>query len=451
MKLLALLSVPALAFGAAALTRAEAPMTLTTAWPDPLPSTPGAEVLIAVRATNHGERAVTITGQEDTTSHSFRISNLPLRVEPGESAVLEVRGVTATRLGIHANPIRLRLDPSAESTVRAPVIVHSKFEPQVAEVDFGVVEAGSSPSQVIVFSSEEVPTFALQEPLEHSALTEVKVQEDKRSVRLTLRDDLPWGPHRSQLLLSTGSTLQPHIPIETTVEVRGDVVPSTYSVEMGLQRQSSAMPFVVRLEDLRGAPLELGAIKAEGAPLNVEQSACPSPSESCRMLSLTLAAGEQTGVVGGVLKVGLPDHGQELSISYGGLLVSDSTRIQEIDSSDQNSAVSDLPSVLQQISSSGRVIEFPAPEGTGPLLRWRVSNDKSVFGYLIYRSEREEGPFERINPELVIAYSGEESSPVEYKWRDTSARTGQSYWYRVDVLERSGIRKTLASPVRMDN
>lgn len=406
---------------------------------------------IGVRATNHSDQAVEISGQINNESHAFRVINLPQRLEPGETVVLEVRGEASSRPGIHANPIKLSLEPAAEVTIRAPVIVYSMFDPQVVKVDFGVTPSGSSPSEIVAFSSEELPDFKLKIPSDQPRSVEVAIDDNGKSVRFTLRKDLPWGQHREAFMIPTDSAAQRYIPVEILAEVQGDVLPSTFSVEMGLQRESSAAPFFVRFVDVNEARLLLGDVRVEGSPLRIEEMDCPIPSESCRMLSLALVAGERTGVVGGVLRVPLPEHGQELAINYGGLLVSDATRVQEIDSADTVSAPADLPSVLQQISTSSRLIELPVPEGSGPLLRWRVSNDKSVYGYLVYRSEQEAGPFRRLNPLPVAAYAGEESGPVEYKWRDTSARLGQSYWYRVDVLERSGLRKPLTPPVEMQN
>ncbi|PZQ15489.1 MAG: hypothetical protein DI564_09190 [Rhodanobacter denitrificans] len=82
----------------------------------------------------------------------------------------------------------------------------------------------------------------------------------------------------------------------------------------------------------------------------------------------------------------------------------------------------------------------PAPEST---LRWKARDEAGTYGYLIYRSDAEAGPFRRINARIVPKQSNPD---VGYVYIDRDVVPGKTYYYRIDGVSEAGVKKPL-SPV----
>lgn len=78
-------------------------------------------------------------------------------------------------------------------------------------------------------------------------------------------------------------------------------------------------------------------------------------------------------------------------------------------------------------------------------LTWRVKDEKAVFGYIVYRAEHREGPFRRVNAEIIRRHR--EVPTDQYRFDDRSAETGKTYYYFIDVISEHG-RKQRLSGVR---
>lgn len=82
----------------------------------------------------------------------------------------------------------------------------------------------------------------------------------------------------------------------------------------------------------------------------------------------------------------------------------------------------------------------PAAEST---LRWKARDEAGTYGYLIYRSDAEAGPFRRINARIVPKQSNPEAG---YVYVDRDVESGKTYYYRIDGVSEVGVKKPL-SPV----
>lgn len=82
----------------------------------------------------------------------------------------------------------------------------------------------------------------------------------------------------------------------------------------------------------------------------------------------------------------------------------------------------------------------PAPEST---LRWKARYETGTYGYLIYRSDAEAGPFRRINARIVPKQSNPDAG---YVYVDRDVTPGRTYYYRIDGVSEAGVKKPL-SPV----
>jgi hypothetical protein len=107
----------------------------------------------------------------------------------------------------------------------------------------------------------------------------------------------------------------------------------------------------------------------------------------------------------------------------------------------------DLKSALQKSTQATAATPPADPPGHGPLLKWQVSNENNIYGYLVYRGDVENGPFLRVNKDIVHVDAGKgDGITSTYAWRDDSATAGKTYWYYIGMLYRDGTKQQLSGP-----
>ncbi len=83
----------------------------------------------------------------------------------------------------------------------------------------------------------------------------------------------------------------------------------------------------------------------------------------------------------------------------------------------------------------------------GVLLKWTTESEIDNAGFYIYRSETKNGDFKRLNTKHIQG-AGTTSERNTYTWKDTTTKPNVNYYYRIQDVSNTGIRKTLAT-VRM--
>ncbi len=73
-------------------------------------------------------------------------------------------------------------------------------------------------------------------------------------------------------------------------------------------------------------------------------------------------------------------------------------------------------------------------------VKWATASEVDNFGYDVYRSQSEEGPFERLNPE-VIEGAGTTDEPTRYRYVDDTIDPHTTYYYYVESISMSGVRE----------
>lgn len=73
-------------------------------------------------------------------------------------------------------------------------------------------------------------------------------------------------------------------------------------------------------------------------------------------------------------------------------------------------------------------------------VKWRTASEVDNFGYDVYRGESPEGPFERINPE-VIEGAGTTDEPTSYEFVDRDIDPRRGYYYYVESISMNGVRE----------
>jgi hypothetical protein len=88
----------------------------------------------------------------------------------------------------------------------------------------------------------------------------------------------------------------------------------------------------------------------------------------------------------------------------------------------------------------------PAPPAGSPApalsntIKWSTASEVENFGYDVFRGDKEEGPFTRLNAK-TIAGAGTVDEPRAYQYVDASIEPGKAYWYYVESISLAGVRE----------
>lgn len=74
------------------------------------------------------------------------------------------------------------------------------------------------------------------------------------------------------------------------------------------------------------------------------------------------------------------------------------------------------------------------------VISWSTASESDNFGFDVYRSETEQGPFVRISTE-PLAGGGTTDLPRNYRFVDETIVSGQEYFYYVESISLSGQRQ----------
>lgn len=82
-------------------------------------------------------------------------------------------------------------------------------------------------------------------------------------------------------------------------------------------------------------------------------------------------------------------------------------------------------------------------------LKWSARSEASVYGYLVYRADRRQGPFLRINAEIIHAKpAGEDETINNYVYTDISAEPGTTYFYYLDTISKEGYKDRFSGVIK---
>lgn len=88
----------------------------------------------------------------------------------------------------------------------------------------------------------------------------------------------------------------------------------------------------------------------------------------------------------------------------------------------------------------------PAALARPRVVRWSTATEFESYGYHVYRGPTPDGPFERLTDDPLPG-AGTTDVPQHYRYEDTSAEPGQTYYYFVESVSTSGRTRRL-TPVR---
>lgn len=417
--------------------------------------------------TNTGHSTILFTNASDKPVKIFGVTpaydkdgvgtfKFPASVAPKTSVNIPVTVFSGMDAGDHRHIFNIDTDIAKHPRVQA--LVHlfglSVLEDPEPKVELGTVNTNAAaPAMTVQLASREVPDFHIARIVETPDFATAKILPDGHTVSISGNSAASWGRHDGFVKVALNSSAQPQAWIAVTADVHGDVIPSANPVEMGVFR-TTKLPFVVQLKSRDGKPVKLGKVAIENIKATATKEACVGGAAGCAQISVKVADDQPGGRVEGKLLVELSDFHRQLPIDIGGLYLPESVKVHSLDEAAQKNPKSssaeapplDLKSALQK-STSVAPPPLADPPGHGPLLKWQVSNENNIYGYLIYRSDAENGPFLRVDKDIVRVDAGKGDGVTStYAWRDDAATAGKTYWYYIGMLYRDGTKQQLSGP-----
>lgn len=334
--------------------------------------------------------------------------------------------------------------------------VNSILDQAKPTISFGVVNAENLATSRadVTLSSQEVPSFKITKIIQTPSYLAANISDDGQKIVASLKPNTPWGIHKDALIVATNSQRQPLVRVSTDVDVHGAVVADSNPFGIGLLRQGEKKEVTIRVTDRTHKPLRLENPELTKLSGNAEIDRCIPDAADCRLLKFRFDDKQTLGSIVGNIALSVPDYRETLRIYLWGLLVKRDAEILDMDkemskqsAASASSEVQPKQSISDMLSNATKAVELDDPSGNGPLLKWQVSNEQALHGYAIYRADRADGPFTRVNDHTVLVKDNGTSS--QYAYRDVSAQSGKSYWYYVGVVYRDGHKQKLTDPQKV--
>jgi hypothetical protein len=394
---------------------------------------------------NRGTTAVRITEVRPVSARARAAAHPPV-VPPGGEGYVEVEQPTEGRLGVASFRFALLVDDGApERKLALTGFIQSAYDPDQPVMDLGIVGPGATSS--LELFSREVDRLEVSAVLDAPAFLSVDTEgraglaQEGVVLRLRLRPDTPLGFYSGTLRVRANVPHQPELPVVWRAGVYDDVVPSDAPVDLGVVREGQPWVKAIALATRSGRPVEVERVDTGSGDVKAELAPCDTPADSCRVLRLS-GVGPAVGTpLGGTLTV-VPKGSRPLALPYSGILVGAQAAVKD----------------MGLIKTTEKVLTLPPPEPASPAapivgkpgerrtrLTWEARQEQHTYGYLIYRSDRREGPFRRLNREILPVSSA--TGPHVYTYVDEPIEPGQTYYYYVESIYRGGTKSRLSGVI----
>jgi hypothetical protein len=412
-----------------------------------------------IQISNHSKQSLPIRAIKAYRPED-RVLRAPTEVAAGATVTASVELFLKNDLGNrwHAFGVAVGDDDPLSNLVRIHVFGVSLLDEPRPQLDFSVVNVGEAiVPKIVPIASQEIPALKATKVLSAPEGFIATVSEDGASVSVSVSKTAPWGMQDSYVKVALDSPQQPEMWIEVRADVHGAVIPSANPFALGVMRGGANNEFLIRLDNRSGKDFKIDNLLLEGIKGQVHEEPCTPHQAGCRMIRLNVADAAQAGKLNGKIMVGLPEFKHTLPIVVSGMFLKADTNVVSLDDQlKKTTTESDAaPAAISPTKLSDALnkavhppVELANPIGTGPLLKWNVANEQNIYGYVIYRADAEAGPFHRVNKDLVRVMA-EENAGATYKWRDSTATTGKTYWYYVGLIYGDGLRHQLSSPQKI--
>jgi hypothetical protein len=102
---------------------------------------------------------------------------------------------------------------------------------------------------------------------------------------------------------------------------------------------------------------------------------------------------------------------------------------------------------IQDVSLPVQMTEITAAvsAGSGIILAWTTESEVNNAGFYVWRSESENGFYQKIST-VLISGQRNSSSKTDYRFSDPDAKAGKTYWYKIEAVSTDG-RSEFHGPV----
>lgn len=400
---------------------------------------------VEVGVRNNHEHSVEVDRVVATNGAATSASHVGVSIPPNAPASISFQFEVGNRTGKFAVSYDVYLvgkeGPSARFIIRG--FADWVVDPTSLNVDLGVVPFDKSPTKNVTPSIRPGISLKFRNVEIPSRLVDVGIDPSGNSLSVTAKNSKEWGIFDESVTIRTNSDLQPRAVLRVRGELRGPVVPSTAIVNFGLVREGQPSEQAVRIVDQSGKKIHIGSIRFVGTTISTSTEECMPAEIGCKLLRLR-AASEKTGsAIQGRIFIELPDYSSVLSLVASGLAVGKDEVISNLNDELAKSGEQNPPIGSLLKSSVAKPAEMEVPEGNGPLLTWHVTGNEGIFGFEIYRSTDQQGPFQRVSAQFISPISIDPKVGAIYRWRDNAAQKAKKYWYYVGIVFRDGRKQAL--------
>ena len=330
--------------------------------------------------------------------------------------------------------------------VRASGFVSSVLDVGHPHISFGSMDPATLPiMHTIALASSLDPKMRVTKIGSTPPMLHALIGADAKSLTVEIGPDAPWGSFDDMIKLAIDSAHQKQVWVQVDGNVIGDVGPAKEPTWLGEIVWQPKRTLTVQLIDRDGRDFSIGAITSNDFAATYDNAPCEPARAGCRNLLVHVSDSQPAGLFKSHLDVALPDRKKHLLVGIWGVLgekpqpgqaaVPPAITKIPVPASQGDDSVMALPPLKVQ----------PDPPGTGPLLKWTISQQQSVHGFQVFRGDSADGPFELMEPHIVPTLDNGKG-PVAYRWRDANAVKGRTYWYYIAVLYSSGDRRPLSAP-----
>jgi hypothetical protein len=89
----------------------------------------------------------------------------------------------------------------------------------------------------------------------------------------------------------------------------------------------------------------------------------------------------------------------------------------------------------------------PSPAPLANTLKWSTASEVENFGYDVYRADKEDGPFVRINAKPIPG-AGTLDEPSFYQYLDSDIDPTKGYFYYVESISLKGVREKFTPVIK---
>lgn len=409
----------------------------------------------AFELTNAGDKPLRLLRAEPRSGRGT-VSGVPATIAAGASFSITVDLPVGSALGVTSSRFALFTDEPDVERYRFSLsgFVQNAFEPEVSLLDFGDVRRGTKAERTLDLNTRESADWKLTGVAD--APDFVKVSVNGHSVNATLLPSAPLGFVIGEVVLTTSLANQPEVAVSLRGYVAGELQPAARALSLGTVEIGSTASAKLAIRSSKSADQPLILTSSAPAPWRLKTMACKPVSNDCTVVEISGQPTDGGPFTGELLVKRAGSAEPALSIRFFGIALKPGQVVRDVlaannDAPETESVDKAFAEATQPKAGNGLGTATPATgtrsaEGAGPVrLNWSAKDEAKTFGYLIYRASDRAGPFVRVSKD-IIQVSKVSANENRYEFIDSDVQTGQTYFYYVDSIDSTGIKKRL-SPV----